>query len=58
MKAGCVGPIGVKLCVQRNAEFAWFIDLARIDLNFVGLRIGCSQKKYAKDEYRPTGNPE
>jgi hypothetical protein len=58
MKAGCVGPIGVKVVVQRNAEFAWFINLPGIDLNFGGLRIGCSQKKHAKDEYHPTGNPE
>jgi hypothetical protein len=44
--------------MQRNAEFAWFIDLPGIDLDFVGLCIGCSQKNDAKDEYRPTGNPE
>src|SRR5262245_18781384 len=47
-----------QVVMQCYAEFAWFINLPGIDLNFVGLRIGRSQKKYAKDEYRPTGNPE
>ena len=42
-----------EVVVQRNAELAWFIDLPCIDLNFVGLRIGRSQKDQAKDECRP-----
>ena len=47
-----------EVVVQRNAEFAWFIDFSCIDLNFVGLRVSRSQKKYAKDQCRATGNPE